>query len=214
MSSFTASLTGLKASLNVFKMEGSTFRGLAGNNAMFNQAGGDMSVDPPLGLIIQGLNEAGKMYGMKAEMTRMRDQALIPDIIMNFRDEGRPVPWMELSPFTIEKRLKDGYSAGPILRRSDRLYRAATAKARWSMVINNAAGSAVMNYGVGKGAFPISVWYASIHQGGGDFSFSGGSVLPARPFAVLSEEGANKIEKMTQTWASKKWDKVPTRSAY
>jgi len=41
----------------------------------------------------------------------------------NFRAQGRPKRWHRLKPATIRDRLRQGYAAGPILKRSGRLMR-------------------------------------------------------------------------------------------
>ena len=77
------------------------------------------------------------------------------------------------------------------------------------MQVNERNGTALLAYGVGRGAFPARAWYAQVHQMGGDFSMARGGRIPPRPFAVMGEYEFDDIEKLIAEFAQKKWEKLP-----
>lgn len=61
-----------------------------------------------------------------------RDTVVVPSIIQNFNQEGRP-KWKPLTARTIKNRLYTGFPRGPILQRTRRLEKAATRKNIWEV---------------------------------------------------------------------------------
>ena len=206
MNPFKASQRDLSAFLSSFESQGKHFQSMVGNKEMFS-FGMDSEFSPPLGLVARAHESAGDMRGAKAELERIRDNVIIPSIKQNFKMGGRPRPWKELSSETIMRRNRDGFASGPILRRSHRMYESATAKARFTIGVDKAQHVMTLSYGTGSGAFPQRTWYGPVHQLGGDFSMAGGATLPARPFAVIQEQDADKIFKMLGDWTFNKYVK-------
>jgi phage gpG-like protein len=155
----------------------------------------------------------------KEPLTKSVKEVAIPSIRKNFEAEGRPEPWAPLAEYTVMRRLDEGFGEGPILQRTGKLMKAATAFARWQVSDDDATIT---------GDFPRSVWYAKIMQEGisisgqelaeqkglvgGAASSLGGRfprkkgevVIPPRPFMVLQDEDIDKIEHVFDEWLSAK----------
>lgn len=82
----------------------------------------------------------------------------------NFAAEGRPTPWPELAPSTIEDRLRQGYGPGPILTRSGNMRR-----------------GFVFDWGPKSFRVSNRKWYWIIHQ-------LGGEKIPQRAMVVLQPQ--------------------------
>ena len=85
------------------------------------------------------------------------DTVLIPSIIKNFAEQGRP-KWRVLSKRTILNRQYEGYPRGPILDKTGRLKKAASRKNNWQIQTNVLKFRAAF--------FTQSVRYAGYHQMG------------------------------------------------
>lgn len=110
---------------------------------------------------------------------------MAPSIERNFEAGGRPREWKPLDPETIRQRVEQGYGTGPILVRTGRLKRSASAIRRWNV-----------SRGVAETTeFPPSVFYAPFHQFGTRY-------MPARPFMMIQEEDAEEIEEIFFEWMS------------
>jgi len=162
---------------------------------------GDVTFNPSIFLITQGVQEATNMRYMAKPLWEVINRIMIPSIRKNFDRQGRPAKWPPLAPATIAIRNRQGYPSGPILQRSRKLKNAALAKARWQ--VDAANGRA------GYGNFPARAWYAGLMQGGGDYPEfpMAMSRIPSRPFAVMQEEDFVESEKIFRSWLSKKMNK-------
>lgn len=143
----------------------------------------------------------GEMEGLSARISSARKpleraikEVVIPSINQNFAAEGRPEGWDQLVQNTVSQREELGFGGEhPILQRTTKLYKAATAFARWKIVKDQAY---VDNW-------PQSVWYGPVHQGGAVYSTdSFGDVgIPARPFMMIQDpQDVDDIEKVFDRW--------------
>jgi phage gpG-like protein len=148
-----------------------------------------IDIDPnPVILVAQFDKLSLDIRSFKEPLERSVRQVVIPSIKENFDAEGRPDTWEELTPETIMMRDYEGYPEGPILERSGRLRKAATALARWRFTREEA---------VGGEEWPGTAWYAPLHDQG----FSTTHVeVPARPFMLIHLEDEDRIEEVFYEW--------------
>lgn len=134
----------------------------------------------------------------KEPLTDSIKLVVIPSINQNFADEGRPEPWAELADYTLSRREDEGFGAGPILERTGKLHRAATAFARWKITTTEAAFD----------SFTSTQFYGYIMQeGSAGFWHPGGKVsgeIPARPFILVQDDDVDKIEAIFTAWIKSK----------
>ena len=94
----------------------------------------------------------------------------------NFKDEGRPEKWVELSETTKKQRQKIGKYPGQILQVSGQLAS--------SVSTANDDNSAVIG---------SNLAYAAIHQLGGQAGKNKKTTIPARPYLKLTEDNFEEI---------------------
>lgn len=154
----------------------------------------DFKIDfvPPLAVI-------GAAYGrvaagfrtFRVPLTVSVERVLIPSILENFQEGGRPIPWEPLSEETQARRERQdtigGLFGSDILVETGRLFGAMGSKARWHIDGREAYISNL----------PNSAWYGALHQGGDDFFNVN---FPARQFAVIQREDEEAIVKIFDSW--------------
>jgi phage gpG-like protein len=173
-------------------MVGAPFKGLQAGNSKE----GLISVAiKPLPVIIAGqfgaLAKGVRSY--RVPLTKAIKEVVIPSIDQNFDWEGRPDQWEPLSGDTEVRRAWYGYGAsGPILERSGKMRKAASAFARWVVTKDSAYAG---------GNWPGSAFYGPIqHSGFGTMTIQGGRWLPARPFMMIQNDDVPKIEAVFALW--------------
>jgi phage gpG-like protein len=161
---------------------------------------GLMSIDfKPLPIILAGqfTEFAISIRSFREPLKRSVQRVVNPSIDKNFDVGGRPV-WQELAPATLATRAKEG-SGSQILVRSGKGRRAATALARWTISMDDAAYT---------GNFPPSTSYMAIHQiADTEEVFTGPgrqAFLPGRVFATIQDEDQNKIERVFREWLTER----------
>lgn len=135
-----------------------------------------LSWAPSVIMVATRLNRyAGSLRSWKEPFDRSIRQVIGPSFNRNFDVGGRP-PWAPLDDKTVHIR----GSAEPILVVTGRLKRAAQQLNIWT--IDGPGGEAYLD----MSALPVGAWYGILHQ-------QGTRHMPARPWAVLQEEDADKI---------------------
>ena len=94
----------------------------------------------------------------------------------NFKDEGRPEKWVELSETTKKQRQKIGKYPGQILQVSGQL-----------------ASSVSTAYDDNSAIIGSNLAYAAIHQLGGQAGKNKKTTIPARPYLKLTEDNFEEI---------------------
>ena len=94
----------------------------------------------------------------------------------NFKDEGRPDKWADLSQITKEKRRKKGHWPGAILQVEGKL-----------------AASISTDYDENSAIIGSNLDYAAIHQLGGDAGRGKKTKITARPYLKLTEDDQEEI---------------------
>lgn len=94
----------------------------------------------------------------------------------NFKEEGRPDKWQELSEKTIKKRKKSGHYPGKILQVEGQLVTSIT-----TQYDNNSA------------VISSNLEYARIHQLGGQAGKGLKTSIPARPYLQLVDDDFDEI---------------------
>jgi|SRR6185369_15195072 len=159
----------------------------------------------------QRIDRLGMAFtSFKIPLTTALNQVIVPSIIQNFQEQGRP-KWQKLSKKTIYNRQMEGFPRGPILQKTGRLKRIATRKNIWYIQDNVLRMRTTY--------FDQAVPYGEFHQFGAKEARSkkrltglrntltlgpgskseqlasglqqvfaaGGYVLPARPYIQLTE---------------------------
>lgn len=98
----------------------------------------------------------------------------------NFKDEGRPEKWVDLSETTKKQRQKIGKYPGQILQVSGQL-----------------ASSVSTAYDDNSAVIGSNLAYAAIHQLGGQAGRNKKTTIPARPYLKLTEDNFEEI--LTET---------------
>ena len=98
----------------------------------------------------------------------------------NFKDEGRPDKWIDLSETTKKQRQKIGKYPGQILQVSGQL-----------------ASSASTAYDDNSAVIGSNLAYATIHQLGGQTGKNKKTTIPARPYLKLTDDNFEEI--LTET---------------
>jgi phage gpG-like protein len=146
---------------------------------------------PPLAVLEFDLAKlAAGFRTFRVPLTKAVDRVLIPSILQNFEEGGRP-PWQPLSEETIARRERQGTMGGlfgsDILVESGQLFGAMSHRARWTITGHEASISNL----------PNAAWYGMLHQGGRDFF---NVDFPARPFAVMQRDDQVRIEAIFSAW--------------
>ena len=94
----------------------------------------------------------------------------------NFKDEGRPEKWVDLSETTKKQRQKIGKYPGQILQVSGQL-----------------ASSVSTAYDDNSAVIGSNLAYAAIHQLGGQAGKNKKTTIPARPFLKLTDDNFEEI---------------------
>lgn len=94
----------------------------------------------------------------------------------NFKDEGRPEKWVDLSETTKKQRQKIGKYPGQILQVSGQL-----------------ASSVSTAYDDNSALIGSNLAYAAIHQVGGQTGKNKKTTIPARPYLKLTEDNFEEI---------------------
>jgi phage gpG-like protein len=118
------------------------------------------------------------------------------DVIKHrFEEEGIP-KWKKLSPSTIRRRLKLGYSSGPILQMSGALKQSATGGS--GFVYSVSGDNKAITFG-------SSLEYAHLHdQPRGTLSYEGGSAIPGRPWSYITDGNIKEVLNIHMKWVEKK----------
>ena len=98
----------------------------------------------------------------------------------NFKDEGRPEKWVDLSETTKKQRQKIGKYPGQILQVSGQL-----------------ASSVSTAYDDNSAVIGSNLAYAAIHQLGGQAGKNKKTTIPARPYLKLTDDNFEEI--LTET---------------
>ena len=98
----------------------------------------------------------------------------------NFKDEGRPEKWVDLSETTKKQRQKIGKYPGQILQVSGQL-----------------ASSVSIAYDNNSAVIGSNLAYAAIHQLGGQAGKNKKTTIPARPYLKLTDDNFEEI--LTET---------------
>lgn len=98
----------------------------------------------------------------------------------NFKDEGRPDKWIDLSETTKKQRQKIGKYPGQILQVSGQL-----------------ASSVSTVYDDNSAVIGSNLVYAAIHQLGGQTGKNKKTTIPARPYLKLTDDNFEEI--LTET---------------
>ena len=98
----------------------------------------------------------------------------------NFKDEGRPEKWVDLSETTKKQRQKIGKYPGQILQVSGQL-----------------ASSVSTAYDDNSALIGSNLAYAAIHQLGGQTGKNKKTTIPARPYLKLTDDNFEEI--LTET---------------
>ena len=101
----------------------------------------------------------------------------------NFKNEGRPDKWTELSESTIKQRTKNKQWPGMILQISGQL-----------------ASSVNTYYDNDSAVIGSNLEYAAIHQLGGQAGRNKSVEIPARPYLKLTDEDFEEIIAATQNF--------------
>ena len=101
----------------------------------------------------------------------------------NFKEEGRPDKWTELSESTIKQRTKNKQWPGMILQISGQL-----------------ASSVNTYYDVDSAVMGSNLEYAAIHQLGGQAGKNKSVEIPARPYLQLTPDDFEEILSMTENF--------------
>lgn len=147
--------------------------------ALQPRIGIDLDFYPPLPHVAAGM--LGFAEGIKTfhePLNKSVREVMIPSINENFDAEGRP-PWQALADGTVDQRGE----AHPILQRTGKLRRAATALARWAIT-----GEEAVYLG---DSGPIA--YGAIHQFGGGY-------IPSRPYVSMQPQDEDRIVDIFQEW--------------
>lgn len=94
----------------------------------------------------------------------------------NFKDEGRPEKWVDLSETTKKQRQKIGKYPGQILQVSGQL-----------------ASSVSTAYDDNSAVIGSNLAYAAIHQLGGQTGKNTKTTIPARPYLKLTDDNIEEI---------------------
>ena len=94
----------------------------------------------------------------------------------NFKDEGRPDKWIDLSETTKKQRQKIGKYPGQILQVSGQL-----------------ASSVSTAYDDNSAVIGSNLVYAAIHQLGGQAGKNKKTTIPARPYLKLTDDNIEEI---------------------
>ena len=94
----------------------------------------------------------------------------------NFKDEGRPEKWIDLSETTKKQRQKIGKYPGQILQVSGQL-----------------ASSVSTAYDNDSAVIGSNLAYAAIHQLGGQTGKNKKTTIPARPYLKLTDDNIEEI---------------------
>ena len=94
----------------------------------------------------------------------------------NFKDEGRPEKWVDLSETTKKQRQKIGKYPGQILQVSGQL-----------------ASSVSTAYDDNSAVIGSNLAYAAIHQLGGQTGKNKKTTIPARPYLKLTDDNIEEI---------------------
>ena len=94
----------------------------------------------------------------------------------NFKDEGRPEKWVDLSETTKKQRQKIGKYPGQILQVSGQL-----------------ASSVSTAYDNDSAVIGSNLAYAAIHQLGGQTGKNKKTTIPARPYLKLTDDNIEEI---------------------
>ena len=101
----------------------------------------------------------------------------------NFKNEGRPDKWTELSEATKKQRIKQKKWPGQILQVSDQL-----------------ASSISTQYDDESAVIGSNLDYAAIHQLGGQAGKNKKVEIPARPYLKLTDDDLNEILDATKNF--------------
>ena len=104
----------------------------------------------------------------------------------NFKDEGRPEKWVDLSETTKKQRQKIGKYPGQILQVSGQL-----------------ASSVSTAYDDNSAVIGSNLAYAAIHQLGGQAGKNKSVEIPARPYLKITNEDQQEIINLTVKYIEK-----------
>lgn len=150
-----------------------------------------IDISPSPEVIHSDIRNIGQEF--KTFRTPLRESVrdvMVPSIDTNFAVGGRP-PWQPLGEQTVERRTRQG-TGTQILVESGSLRRSATQFSRWN---------------IGTDSAEISNWpqrdlvKAAVHEGGATVRTKLGiSNIPARPFLLIQDEDAARIDEIFLDW--------------
>lgn len=151
--------------------------------------------------ITDGLNKfSGDLRSTRSLLQELRDKVAIPSTKHNFATSGTRSDWA-LHPATYTMPRRRGGHGGPPLFVRGTLFRAATAKTRWTI------DGQASNLFVAADTFQASnAPYGRMQHEGGVSALTGGPV-PSRPFYEMDIKFVAKAESVVQNWIWRNFDK-------
>lgn len=156
--------------------------------------------EPSVGIMARKIDKLGAdIRSFRVPLTQAVREVMIPSIQMNFMKSGRP-RWQDLSEDTWKQK------HGKILIESGSLMQGMKSAGIWHIDREKALIPSL----------PQSIWYGKLHQTGygsaemfrdpvtGDTTNVGGAGAPARPFVVVQEEDAAKIDEIFNLWVGER----------
>lgn len=129
-------------------------------------------------------------------LKRSVEEVMAPSIRQNFNSGGRP-SWAPLSNFTYIMKAARGHSSDTLVA-TGALSSRASSPDLWT--ISGAEGTAAIE------GLPADIAHGLFHQTGFVNARTGKSV-PAREWAVIQDEDANRIEEIFDEWLGQQIDK-------
>ena len=132
---------------------------------------------PRAEVMVAGLTRyAGSLRSLRSPLSDAVEGVLQPSVEEAFASEGPG--WAKLSPRTIEDRQRQGFSAGPILTRSDNLRNVATSKGIWH--IDGQEGTAFVT------ELPGAEY--------GEYHITGTDIMPERNFLAVDDAMVDQLQ--------------------
>jgi phage virion morphogenesis protein len=159
-----------------------------------------LELSPPFERIQSDLNALNRdLDNFRTPLRESIKTVIIPSIETNFQVGGRP-QWVPLSPQTVERRSRQGTGTQTLVE-TGALKRAATQQSRWSIEKD---GASITNWPQREKR------KADVHNFGAVSSSRRGrnkgstSVIPARPFLLIQDEDADRIDDVFLDWVERR----------
>jgi len=161
-----------------------------------------MEINPPLERIREDLREIGRdLSNMRTPLRESVQRVVIPSIDANFQAGGRP-PWQPLTAQTVERRVRQG-TGTKILQETGKLRQTATQFSRWEIGTEEAH---IANWPEGVKERARTAEY-------GAREWKSGRQIPPRPFLLIDDQDADKIEGIFLDWMERRARGTWTRRA-